>query len=161
MPLEHPQTPQDIISTTHRTISNSLTPRKPNPVSFSAAQARKLAPKVVSGDYASVSSVTSYARSVVSYRRYPWFVFSDYCCREWWVLVLACWIDADVCMWFNSEHQLTKVCVLFCLFLLQGGHSSNTNVSLHRRTRGMRATMMVAVGIVCFSSTVGPMLPLK
>jgi protein SMG6 len=40
-------------------------PRKHDPVSFSAAQARKPAPKS-SGDYASVSSVSSYAHSVVS-----------------------------------------------------------------------------------------------
>ncbi len=40
-------------------------PRKHDPVSFSAAQARKPAPKS-SGDYASVSSVSSYAQSVVS-----------------------------------------------------------------------------------------------
>jgi protein SMG6 len=40
-------------------------PRKHDPVSFSAAQARKPAPKS-SGDHASVSSVSSYAQSVVS-----------------------------------------------------------------------------------------------
>jgi hypothetical protein len=40
-------------------------PKKHDPVSFSAAQARKPAPKS-SGDYASVSSVSSYAQSVVS-----------------------------------------------------------------------------------------------
>ena len=40
-------------------------PRKHDPVTFSAAQARKPAPKS-SGDYASVSSVSSYAQSVVS-----------------------------------------------------------------------------------------------
>lgn len=40
-------------------------PRKHDPVSFSAAQARKPVPKS-SGDYASVSSVSSYAQSVVS-----------------------------------------------------------------------------------------------
>jgi len=40
-------------------------PRKHDAMSFSAAQARKPAPKS-SGDYASVSSVSSYAQSVVS-----------------------------------------------------------------------------------------------
>ena len=40
-------------------------PRKHDPVSFSAAQARKPAPKH-SGDYASVSSVSSYTNSIVS-----------------------------------------------------------------------------------------------
>jgi len=40
-------------------------PRKHDPLSFSAAQARKPAPKS-SGDYASVSSVSSYTHSVVS-----------------------------------------------------------------------------------------------
>ncbi|KAI9455599.1 hypothetical protein BJY52DRAFT_638264 [Lactarius psammicola] len=49
-------------ATQHRQLFD---PRKHDPVSFSAAQARKPAPKH-SGDYASVSSVSSYANSIVS-----------------------------------------------------------------------------------------------
>jgi hypothetical protein len=64
MPLERLQTPRDIIITTHQTISSSLM-RKHNPVSFFAAQAWKVVPKL-SSNHASVSSVSSYARSVVS-----------------------------------------------------------------------------------------------
>jgi hypothetical protein len=63
-----PRTPADSSRHNNRDASNHrqlFDPRKHDPVSFSAAQARKPAPKS-SGDYASVSSVSSYAQSVVS-----------------------------------------------------------------------------------------------
>jgi hypothetical protein len=56
MLLDSPQTPP-------RNASPLFDPRKYDPVSFSAAQARKPAPKS-SSDYASIS-VSSYAHSVV------------------------------------------------------------------------------------------------
>ena len=61
-----PRTPADSSKHNNRGASNHrqlFDPRKDDPVSFSAAQARKPAPKS-SGDYA--SSVSSYAQSVVS-----------------------------------------------------------------------------------------------
>ncbi len=63
----HPQRPpadssRNRDASQHRQLFD---PRKHDPVSFSAAQARKPTPKN-SGDYASVSSVSSYANSVLS-----------------------------------------------------------------------------------------------
>ena len=64
-----PRTPADSSSRHNRDASQHrqlFDPRKHDPVVFSAAQARKPAPKS-SGDYASVSSVSSsYAQSIVS-----------------------------------------------------------------------------------------------
>ena len=61
-PTTESSRPQHRDASQHRQLFD---PRKHDPVSFSAAQARKPAPKS-SGDYASVSSVSSYTQSVVS-----------------------------------------------------------------------------------------------
>jgi hypothetical protein len=64
-----PRTPADSSRHNHNRDASQhrklFDPRKHDPLSFSAAQARKPVPKS-SGDYASVSSVSSYAQSIVS-----------------------------------------------------------------------------------------------